>query len=311
MSYIDNETTQKVINLTSKQPNKKLHDLLQSLSTFNQRFSSSSSQPTASDMQLKRQKELDISDDEIKQNAQSELFDYKQKTKQNIETQTKEKEKQLLQNKEDVQANYSQAKQQTQDYYQAVKEDASNDALKRGLARSSIVINTLDAFNKDELNTFNALNKDFTDSLNEIDFQLNSLDSKQQQALADFDIEYAAKLNKKISDLKKEYTNIQNEIIKYNNQITEAENNFNLKYAQLEKSLQDADWKKELDLIELSGKFGANVIERYKQNQILSIINNQLNSSSKQEQAEILNSQEIANMLSEDALNQLRTQYGV
>ncbi len=311
MSYIDNETTQKVMAITNTTAsNKKLDELLKNLRAFNNRLSSSTNDITKNEMQLKRLEELNLSADDIRQDAENELYDYKKTTQENIINQSQAKEKELVINKDKLQKNYADAKEKTQDYYGTIKENASNDALKRGLARSSIVINTLDAFNKDEIENYNVLNKELTDSLNEIDFQLSSIDSKQQQALADFDIEYAAKLNKKITDLKKEYHNVQNDIIKYNNQITEAENNFNLKYAELEKTLQNSNWDKEVDLIELSGKFGVNVIERYKQNQMFSIISNQLHSANEEEKSAILNSPEIASMLSQEQLDKLLKQFG-
>lgn len=311
MSYIDNETTQKVMAITSAKPtNKKLDDLLKNIRSFNSKFSSPSVQLPKNEMQLKRMEEIKLTDEDIRKNAESELQPYKKSAQENIEKQTQEKEKELNLNKVQLQKNYEDAFNKAENYYGAVKENVNNDAVKRGLGRSSIVINTLDAFNNDEIQTYNALNKELTDSLNEIDFQLNSLDSKQQQALADFDIEYAAKLNKKIGDLKKEYNNLQNEIIKYNNQISEAENNFNLKYAQLEKSLQDANWDKEIDFIELSAKYGINVVERYKQNQMYSIISNHLHSATPEEKFAILNSPEIASMLNQEQLDKLIKQFG-
>lgn len=307
MSIIDKETTQKVLKLTNTKPNqKKLEDLLKDVRNFNDRMASTAPTLPENNVQFKRQQELNISDDEIKKSAEAELYDYKTLTEQGIQKQAEEKEKQLQSNRQTLQENYQGAKEQADNYYTQVKEDASNDALKRGLARSSIVINKLDAFNDDQLNYYNTLNKQVTENLNEIDFQLNSLNSEQQQALSQFDIEYAAKLNKKISDLKKEQTDIQNDIIKYNNQIAEAEGNFNIKYAQLEKELENARWDKDIDMIGLQGKYGATILERYKNDQIYNMIANFVATLPNDEMVDVLtNNKEIRTLLTKEQRDRL------
>lgn len=308
--YISDDITQKVLGITGENPNK-LEKLLQNIKQFNNKFNIPNTDLPENDIQFNKKENFEFSDESIKKDAEAELHDYKTKSESAINQMRDDKEKELLASKDSVEKNYNNAKNETENYYNTIKENASNDALKRGLARSSIIINQLDAFNNKELETFNTLNTELTNSLNEIDFQLNSLESKQNQALADFDIEYAVKLNKKISDLKKEYTSLQNDVIKYNNQITETENNYKIKYAELEKTLKNADWAKEMDLVDLSAKYGSNVIDRYRQNQTLSMVSEYLNSLSSHEAVQALGSEELARILTPDQLTKLRNQYGV
>ena len=213
-------------------------------------------------------------------------------------------------NKESLKENYNTAVQNVAQSYDLVREKASNDALNRGLQRSSIVINKLDAFNQDEINTYNALNKELTDSLNEIDFELNSLEAQQELALNDFDITYAVKLNNKIASLKQELLDKQMEITKYNNQIAEKEADFDLQYQELVNKMNNENWEQNMDMLEFSSDYGVNVIEKYKQNQIANIVDNYLSGLSKAEARLLLeNNETLKSYLTSQNLNSLLTKY--
>lgn len=170
-----------------------------------------------------------------------------------------------------------------------LRENSSNDALKRGLSRSSIVINQLDAFNKDELNTYKALEKDYNDKLDEINFELNSLNQQKQQALADFDIAYAVKLNDQINTLTNNLLEKQTAIIKYNNEIFEKERDYKDKYNSLVADIKEKNINKDANWAELIAKYGEKVIYGYKNNQINNLVDSYFKNMSKEEILNILN----------------------
>ena len=102
----------------------------------------------------------------------------------------------------------------------------------------------------------------------------------------------------------------QTEITKYNNQIAEKEADYDLKYQELAKKLQDAEWEKETDLINLTGKYGANMIEKYKQSQIYSMVDNYLASLSCVQAKEILeNNETLKGYLTSQNLTSLLKKY--
>ena len=173
-------------------------------------------------------------------------------------------------------------------YYDNARQQTSDDALKRGLARSSIVINQLDAFNKDELKTFEALEKDFNNNLNAIDFEINSLTKQKEQALADFDIAYAVKLNDAINNLNTELSKKQAEIIKYNNDIAEKEKEYLNNYNKLVNDIKNKNIDKDVKMIDLTAEYGEKVVSNYRKNILNNIVNSYFAGMDKNEVLSIL-----------------------
>jgi len=199
---IDDESTGKVLEIASSNNG---DELINKIKNFTSKFEGSTNNVPENNVSFEKLDNIKIDDEQIRNKAEEELFDYKKENYDKILNQTAEREDELLENKASLKENYNAAVENIANSYDKVRESASNDALKRGLQRSSIVINKLDAFNQDEINTYNALNKELTDSLNEIDFELNSLEAQQELALDEFDITYAVKLNNKISSLSKNF----------------------------------------------------------------------------------------------------------
>lgn len=304
---IDNEQTNKVLDIASSV---KADELINKIKDFTSKFEQGTNYVPEKNTSFERLDNIQIDDEKIKKQAEDELLTYKKENYDKIINATTERENELLENKANLKENYDSAVQNVSKQYEQVRETVSNDALKRGLQRSSIVINKLDAFNQDELATYSALNKELTDSLNEIDFELNSLEAQQELALSNFDIEYAVKLNNKISGLKQELLDKQTEITKYNNQIAEKEADFDLKYEELKNSMAKQDWNETMDLMEYQIKYGNNAVERYKQSQIYSIIDNYLaNLSTAEAKSLIENNETLRNYLTSQNLNSLLTKY--
>lgn len=305
--YIDKETSKKVDAITN---NAYADELLDKIKDFNSKFDNSASDLPSNDLDLKKLEDIVIDDKAIEKQANDELADYKKSNIDKIYNQTKAKEEELNSNKESLKENYSSSKARIEENYDNARQKASDDALRRGLSRSSIVINQLDAFNKEELDLYNQLDKDLTAKINQVDFELNALQTQQDLALSEFDIAYAVKLNSKINSLKQELIEKQNEVIKYNNQIAEKEAQYKLKYEQLEQDLKNDAWDKEKDLMNITTKYGSNAVQKYKQNQIYNMVDEYLASLSKEEAIKILeNNNEIRNYLTSTNLNTLLKKY--
>lgn len=172
---------------------------------------------------LSRKKMPEISDDELLKQAESELSAFKNESENAINSQSKLKNEQLNSKIAQAKSSANDAVLSTNSYYDSVKQSAENDALKRGLSRSSIIINTLSAFDDKRIAQLNEIDKNLTSQIQNLNDQINMLTLEKQKALDDLNIEYASKLNSKLAELKSDLTKRQDEVTEYNNKIAQIE----------------------------------------------------------------------------------------
>ena len=163
-------------------------------------------------------------------------------------------------------------KEETKNMYQTLKKDASNDATKRGLARSSIVINILDAFDQNMIDEINKINEEISTKVESLNNQKSLLSEQRQNALNAFDISYAVELSTKIDEINEKLAEEEQKVIEYNNQIAEKEAEYE------SKRNQDT-----LDRAEFIEKYGEDAIQNLKQDEKFEIALNYLNKLSKSE----------------------------
>ena len=310
---IDDEVTQKLLELTKNNKNAKdFSEVLKNVQNFQKRFSiSTNSEDINASLNLKKLADIEINDEKIKEQATNELSDFKNSTIKNIETESENKKNELNQNKNDLKNTLDESVSNLNSYYDNVKQQTSDDALKRGLSRSSIVVNKLDAFNKEQLDNFNKLNEEYSSSINSINFELQSLEGQKKKALNEFDIEYAYKLSEKISDLTDDLNKKQAEITKYNNDIAKIEADYEIKYAELKKQLEKANKENDYDLLELITKYGENTVNNFKQSKSVEMIGDYLKMLEKADAKNVLveNEMSIISMIGENAYSKLLSEY--
>ncbi len=285
---VDEETSNKVKSIAEKDTESKINDLIENLKDYDDIYNLDKG-VDLDRVDYTRLEDVVIDKDAIKKESESELQSYKEDTISKINADTEAGIEDLEEKKSSAEKLYSDSMAKAKDYYSEVKENASDDAIRRGLARSSIVINKLDAFDKAEIAKYNELNDELTTSIKEIDDSISSLQSIQRDALKKFDIEYAVKLQDKINSKTKDLEEKQREVVKYNNQIAEKENEYNTKYAQMLKDLQNSNWDKEKDMMDYAGKYGVNMLANYKSTQKYNIAVEYLDSISKSEALHQLN----------------------
>lgn len=307
---IDDETTKKVVSLANKSSdNDKINKLVDELSNYNKMYDYSDS-VEYTPVTFEKMPDVEINEEKIKTQAKNELEDYRLSTIADIKDSTSKNIEELQSEKETSKQNYELAKNSAKEYYKEVRENASNDALKRGLSRSSIVINVLDAFNNEELEKYNELNNSLTNTINTIDSEITDLNIQQEKALKDFDITYAVKLQDKINDLTEDLLQRQNEVLKYNNQIAEKEEEYNRKYAELEAELKEANWDKEKDLMDYAGKYGVNMISKYKETQVYNKAQEYLDSVDRDTALyELRTNETLRSLLGENNISKLIAKY--
>ncbi len=300
MSYkVPDSITAKVQQIAvSENRKKKYSDLYNKLDQVNNKFSTNVNNENLPDsITLDRIDFKKPSNEEIKLNSENLLADYKNSGIKNIEDNYKLKYDELNSNKSEAINQTENTKNNLKQYYENAKTNAEYEASKRGLNRSSIIVNQLDAFSNAEINDYKELDQKLGDQINAINFEINALSSQKQNALNSFNISYAVKLQEKIDELNTKLSKTEQEVIKYNNDIALKEAEYNKEISELKQKFENDSFDSSLDLAELYGKYGSGVIEKVKQDQLLLVAKQYLLSLPSSEQQELLNDQEFKNKL--------------
>lgn len=253
---------------------------------------------------------IEKSSEDIAGEAENSLADFKNSSLNSIEKDIENQRTSLETNKQSLAETKDNAVATVKSNYASAKREASDDALKRGLARSSIAVSVLDAFSQDEIDALNSIEKEYAGSLNEINFELNALDAQKKKALDDFDIAYAVKLNDKISSLTNDYNKKQQEIIEYNNKIAEKEKDYLDKYNNLVADIQSDNYSNATKKAELYNKYGSKFISTYTKNQIYDVLDNYFANKSNEEIKAVLDDENLKTALGSNYGDVLK-RYGV
>jgi len=107
--------------------------------------------------------------------------------------------------------------------YAAALESVNNDAVKRGLARSSIAAGQVLNLESGKAAELYKIGAEHAGELYRLGTELDALEAKKEKALRDFDISYAAKLALEIDNLAAERDKKAAEVLKYNNDVARIE----------------------------------------------------------------------------------------
>ena len=198
------------------------------------------------------------SQDEVLSKAQNSLNDYKSNSIDSINNKYNLQNSQIDKSINNLKSNEKVQKANIENAYSQVKEKASNDAIKRGLARSSIIVNKLSDYDNKMINDLEVLSNETSNKINSLNTQKNTLELEKSNALKSFDIEYAIKLQDKINSINEDIAKNEESAIKYNNQITELETKWN---KEVEKENNDREMEM-ADFIAKNSIFTVNNIKR-------------------------------------------------
>ena len=242
-----------------------------------------------SDLNLTKLDNVTKSADEISQLAKDSLKDYYNLNIEKINSDNSNNIETLKNSIATQTENANQLKEKVANNIDEVKQDASNDALKRGLARSSIVINKLNAFDNAKINEYNKIDEELTTAVNKINTEIDGLNLEKEQALKEFDITYAAKLNEQINTLTEELAQKQAEITKYNNEIAQIEAEYEKDKLNFNNDANQQDFKNIMELNEFVAKYGANALNTVKNsekydNEIIGIVKKRIEKEERNEE---------------------------
>ena len=107
--------------------------------------------------------------------------------------------------------------------YDSAKKSAENQAIRRGLARSSIIMGQIQAFDEARLSTKHAEEKSYAEAITDLENKLYDLDESKAAAIESLDIDKLNSVTEQIQKLTKERDDKLTEVLKYNNTVSEKE----------------------------------------------------------------------------------------
>ena len=176
-------------------------------------------------------------DEEISRQAETLLSQYLKSGLDAIESENKSKRESYNKTKDGLALALSSGVSEIDKTYASAIERAGNDALRRGLARSSVALNTVGALESERAKEKSDLSEKYRASIDDIDAKLNALESERVKAINDFNVGYTVKISEQIEKLKSERDKKQAEVIKYNNELAKTENKDEIDRAKAESDL--------------------------------------------------------------------------
>lgn len=166
------------------------------------------------------------SDDEIIDIAKKQTDYNKKQDADSIEAKYIEAQQSLLDNKDSAKQNLIDSYARLGALYNELKERVSDETLKRGLARSSIAVNSISDLQKAHLEEAGKQQSEYQKIVSDIDKNIEKLKLDKDNALDNLDLKYAVELDEKINELKKERDKTMLEYEEYNSEIREKNNEF-------------------------------------------------------------------------------------
>lgn len=193
------------------------------------------------------------SDEYLKMGAEKSLADYKSSGEKAIRDKSAAEAKELAEKRDEYAKGRDDAIDSLRDDYERSARAIDYDALKRGLARSSIAVNNKSELEKEYLKANAEIASGYGKKLTELDAEIASTDGKLKAALADFNLTYATKLNEKLEKLKTERDQKTEAVIKYNNEVRKDQAKLDEDRARAEASLYSSALNAQKKATELGG----------------------------------------------------------
>lgn len=180
-------------------------------------------------------------------------LDSKYNTLKNSQTESYNTEREAKAQEKDTARQYANAsRDEINAIYDSTVTSAENQALKRGLARSSIIINQLDGIEKSRASELSQVATELNEELSAIDRELLNLEARQENALNSLDLDYASELQTQIQSEMQKLEEKKQEVIEFNNEVERLE-------AQYRLERQDQEVGQQIDIAELEAKYGIQI----------------------------------------------------
>ena len=175
------------------------------------------------DVKLQKMEYTPLTEEEINKKATSAV-DEKYALKKDALTSNFENElKQTEQKAKDIKENSQVKKQELEGLYSALEEKLSNNAVKRGISRSSIIAEQIKNLGLEKVKDVLNIDNETASAIENNAQMIDELKVKYQKAVSNLDLEKAIEINENIEKIKKEQESKIEEVLKYNNLVTRQE----------------------------------------------------------------------------------------
>lgn len=156
-------------------------------------------------------------DDELEKQAEENARKKVENENRELEKTTAEKIGDLSGKAESKKNALSESEREISARYDEAKKQASNEALKRGLGRSSIILNLIKEYDEGKLKDIGERKSVAAKELEEIDGEIERLGKELKNSLEKTDMKTAFELNEQLNELKKSRDEANEKALVYNN----------------------------------------------------------------------------------------------
>lgn len=212
------------------------------------------------EVKLEKKEYAPATDEEIEKRAQDETAgDYQKKT-QNLLDSAKKKGEELSDYNKQLSEKKTASLADAESAVERAKETASDDMLKRGLGRSSIVAGILGEYDKAGLEKAAEIMNSYDSKIADVEKEISGLESEKKKSLDELDLAHAKEVSDRIAELKEERLKLSNEAIAENNKIAQKQADLDAERLEgIEKYKEDRKKKAEDEakqLAEYEKKYG-------------------------------------------------------
>lgn len=171
-------------------------------------------------------------DQEIAKQAETELQEDYFKSLNDIDAEAFEKAAELQEKSNATAEEKTASLKEIEDLYASLKSSAEKDALKRGLARSSIITERLNNYDISKAQSAAEIKTSYDKSIAEINDEIDSLNTEKEKSLEELDLSYASDLTERIEKLNAERDKLTAAAVTANNKIAKQEAEYKAERAE-------------------------------------------------------------------------------
>lgn len=225
---------------------------------------------------------------QINERAEKELRTFRDSS---LKTINQNFDKNLIKNKSDIQKTESESYDKEKNILndsEILKNKAREKAVGKGLGRSSILGEEIRSIGETAERELQDVKTQATINLEKLQEQSEALIKDRDDALQNFEIEYAIKLQNKIDGYANEIAEYNNKIIKYNNELKDLEDKKRQKYQNdYIKQVENAE-NQNREIIKFLDKYGYGSVSALLQKQKEDTLKEYLNTLSKENALKVL-----------------------
>lgn len=208
-------------NFTDEERKKRKKYVEDKIAEFQQSKGDPIEQFVKGEFQSKYLKENATSDEELEKRVTDKVLQNKENTAMDLKKQNNDKKVAIESEKQSEYENLQNDKQKINQTYETAKENANNQAIKRGIGRSSIIFNMLKDYDLGKIKSIESRENTFRETSEKLNDEIKKLDESLSTALKKLDMESAIEINEKLDKLKSERDEYNKEVIKYNNTVNQ------------------------------------------------------------------------------------------